>query len=110
MRILFQTPPVRALSSAERRPDGSDWPGTAQLVIALHEPGDANPVGASGYATFKPLSHYRRHTLLKDGVVNLSPNIRGPALAPVNVPASTFAGLPETALVWVHWRFMADKL
>lgn len=109
MRVLFETPPVRALSSAERLPDGSDWPGTAQLVITLYDPRDPNPIGASGYPTAKPLTHWRNHSAGRDGTVNLSPSIHGPGLGPVTLPQDIFRGLPDTALICIAWRFMADK-
>ena len=109
MRVLFETPPMPALSKAERLPDGSDWPGTAQLVVTLYEAGDPNPIGASGWPTAKPLTHWRNHTAGRDGTVNLSPNIHGPGLGQVTLPKDIFKGLPDTALICIGWRLMADQ-
>lgn len=106
LRIIFQTPPIRALSS-QRLPDGSERPGVAQLLVVLYEPGDPNPIGASGFPTAKPLAHYRQHGDLKRYTVPLSPSIRGEDLGPVLIPANVLTGLAENALVassGASWR------
>jgi hypothetical protein len=110
LRTLFETPPMRALGSAVHLPDGREWPGTAQLLVVLYEPGDPNPIGASGYPTAKPLSHYRKQGDLRNYTVRPSPSMRGDGLGPVTLPPDVFAGLGDNALVAIMWRFKADQV
>ncbi len=110
MEVLFQTPPVRAVSGLQRRRDGSEWPGTARLVVTLYEPSDPNPMGPGGYPVAKPLSHWRdKSSILRTMTVPLfSPSIKSADLIPVPLPPNLFNGLPDSTLIAFVWQFRAD--